>query len=92
MPIHKGGKTMENKTYNGWTNRATWLVNLWVGNNLSDYAKDALDKNMTAADAEQYLKEDHWLEHVAEFGFISDLVNEVLGQVNWQEIANAANE
>lgn len=20
---------MENKTYNGWTNRETWLVNLW---------------------------------------------------------------
>jgi hypothetical protein len=83
---------MEDKTYNGWTNRATWLVNLWVGNNLAEYAKDALDQNMTAYDAEQYLKDDHWLEDVAEFGFISDLVNEVLDQVNWQEIAKAANE
>jgi hypothetical protein len=83
---------MANKTYNGWTNRATWLVNLWVGNNLAEYAKGALDQNMNAYDAEQYLKEDHWLEDVAEFGFISDLVNEVLDQVNWQEIANAANE
>ncbi len=78
--------------YNGWTNRATWLVNLWVGNNLADYSKDALNQNMTAQDAEEYLKEDHWLEDVAEHGFISDLVNEVLDQVNWQEIADAANE
>lgn len=81
-----------NATYNGWTNRATWLVNLWVGNNLADYAKDALDQNMSAQDAEEYLRDDHWLEDVAEHGFISDLVNEVLDQVNWQEIANAANE
>ena len=21
---------MSNNTYNGWTNRATWLVNLWM--------------------------------------------------------------
>lgn len=80
-----------NATYNGWTNRATWLVNLWVGNNLADYAKDALHQNMSAQDAEEYLRDDHWLEDVAEHGFISDLVNEVLDQVNWQEIANAAN-
>lgn len=80
-----------NATYNGWSNRATWLVNLWVGNNLADYAKDALDQNMSAQDAQEYLRDDHWLEDVAEHGFISDLVNEVLDQVNWQEIANAAN-
>ena len=23
--------------YNGWTNRETWLVNLWLGNDMSSY-------------------------------------------------------
>ena len=23
--------------YNGWTNRETWLVNLWLGNDMSGY-------------------------------------------------------
>jgi hypothetical protein len=83
---------MEDKTYNGWTNRATWLVNLWVGNNLAEYAKDDLDQNMTAQDAEQYLKDDHWLEDVDEWGFSSDLIMLALSEVNWEEIADAANE
>mgnify|MGYP001161050047 FL=1 len=27
---------MRDETYNGWTNRATWLVNLWFGDALED--------------------------------------------------------
>ena len=28
---------MENKTYNGWRNRATWNVALWLGNDYPIY-------------------------------------------------------
>lgn len=26
--------------YNGWTNRATWLVNLWFGDELTELQED----------------------------------------------------
>jgi hypothetical protein len=28
---------MDQAKYNGWTNRETWLVNLWLNNDISYY-------------------------------------------------------
>ena len=82
---------MENdQSYNGWTNRATWLVNLWAGEYLSQYVRDTVGQEIDATQAESFV--DDWLENTSGKGLALDLVNHALGQVDWQEIADAANE
>ena len=79
-----------NATYNGWTNRETWLVNLWLGDSLAEYVRDTLGQEIDASEAESYV--DDYLDSAYANGLASDLITNALGRVNWQEIANAANE
>lgn len=74
-----------------YQNRFTAIVNQWAGNNIAEYAMDALEKNMTAEQAREYLTDDHWLEDMPSHGFLADLMREALAQVNWQQIADHAN-
>ena len=79
------------ETYNGWTNRATWLVNLWAGDNLAEMVQDGAE--IDARQAESFVLD--MLETsgaTVEDAFTSDLLTLALAQVNWQEIAQAANE
>lgn len=75
--------------YNGWTNHATWLVNLWWGDNLAE-----IDEPVTAEMAENYVFEmaDMTNDHCVESKFVSDMFTAYMNEVNWQEIADAANE
>ena len=85
---------MENKTHNGWTNRATWLVNLGWGDDLQAYRKDE-GRALDDLDVKEYIQNmvDYQLDtHSPESAFLLDMVYEALDDVNWQEIANAANE
>ncbi len=62
---------MKDNTYNGWTNRATWLVNLWF----EPKSESDLD----------FIKED--LETQVDSlpnGILKDLVS--LGEINWYEL------
>ena len=80
---------MTNSTYNGWTNRATWLVNLWVGDSLAELAQEG--SNVDAQYAMHYVLD--LLEtsgSTVEDAFASDLISYALGDVNWTEIADAA--
>ena len=71
--------------YNGWTNKETWLVNLWLADSL-------------VTDSESSMNIDsHWVREVAEdvisgtisdFGLASDLLEMALANVNWEEIAS----
>ena len=64
-------------TYNGWSNRATWLVNVW-GNPESkqdvQYLKDMLD--------EQY-------DEMPD-GILKGMIN--LGEINWDELMDHFDE
>lgn len=76
--------------YNGWTNHATWLVNLWWGDNLAE-----IDEPVTAEMAENYvfeLADSVTNDKTVESKFVSDMVTAYMNEVNWQEIADAANE
>lgn len=73
--------------YNGWTNKETWLVNLWLGDIFQcdqkdgfeispEYVQEMVDEMASAA-----------LESDAN-GLITDLLNCALGEINYFEIAS----
>lgn len=83
---------MSNK-YNGWTNYATWRINLEVfdGFNLEEYYQLDLascDLSCVANDIESYARE--IVEYSTEGkGLALDYANAFLSEVNWHEIAQS---
>jgi hypothetical protein len=89
---------MERKEYNGWTNYETWLANLWIDNDQDSqeyWQARALDACTCCNDAEEAADmlakaleddADKRAEQVPA-GFMQDMVNAGLREVNWQEIA-----
>lgn len=80
---------MSNSTYNGWTNYATWRVNLEIfdGMNLEDLTGRT---DWDAYDLGNYLKD--WAEEIMENdtpngGLARDYAMAFLSDVNWMEIA-----
>lgn len=80
-------------TYNGWCNRETWVVNLWLTS--EEYADDVVRHIIQAFDTtgEQAEQLEYWIR--AEFQYLveptiwTDLLGTSLGRVNWYEIAEA---
>ena len=73
-------------SYNGWKNKETWLVNLWLGDSLTmdqesgfevtaDYIEDLVDN--CVADC-----------GVRGDGFVTDLLNCSLGEIDYAELAS----
>ena len=81
--------------YNGWCNRETWVVNLWLTNDECYYQElcsiiksfDTTDEQ--AEEIEQYA---HWIIDVNEASMTTDLLSTSLGRVDWHEIARANQE
>ena len=75
--------------YNGWTNRETWTVNLWLTNEecyyrqLQEILHDYEDREQ-AEELEQACR--FIVERHDDIGLRGDLINLVLARVNWQEI------
>ena len=76
---------MKNETYNGWTNYATWRVNLEIFDGLPYDNDGAVAPEECQGYAEEVVSEG------AE-GFALDYALEFLREVNWQEIADSINE
>lgn len=70
-------------SYNGWTNRATWNVALWAGNDEPMYRRVMAGKPYNAESAEEM---GHKL-----FG-PNTPDGDCLDDANWEEIAEAWNE
>lgn len=90
---------MNTDTYNGWTNRETWLVNLWLTNDgdawLTEMTDDAIagcdgDRDDAIYTLSQTLEQQHD-DALADIpglsGVFSDLLTGALARVNWREIA-----
>jgi len=78
---------MENtETYNGWTNYATWRVNLEIFDGLYS---DMEDEKFTPEGCKDYAE-----DIIGESGesLTLDYAMAFLGDVNWYEIAEALNE
>jgi len=78
---------MEKQTYNGWTNYATWRVNLEMfdGCDLTDYGWQKLDKFDLAQEMKEYAEE--FIELESGKGLARDYALAFLSYVNWREIA-----
>lgn len=87
---------MENKeTFNGWTNKPTWLVKLWLDNDQNTY------NNIIALVKENNNKEDYQIGDIIsgyvdenmigdiKASLLSDLIGWSLACVNWSEIAKS---
>jgi len=84
---------MNNEKYNGWTNRPTWLVNLWMGDNFTEDAEEGITVD------EDYIREcivHQQIEMVEATlhteattwsGLIQDLIGGALAEVNYYELA-----
>lgn len=87
--------------YNGWTNYETWNLALWFDNDqglysmrseaADDYAKSNDDKDDAAREMADWLKsqveDEQILGVLPESGFLADMVNAALSEINYYEIA-----
>jgi hypothetical protein len=78
---------MENQKYNGWTNYATWRINLEIfdGSSLDDIGANS---SWSASDLSDYLKDYVYniLQESSE-GIALDYAFAFISDVNWYEIA-----
>lgn len=80
-----------NTTYNGWTNKATWLVKLWMDNDQPSYyywQEQAIANTnfYQLADELEHFHHDIAPDHI---GLFADLLTSALAEVNWHEIAKS---
>ena len=68
--------------YNGWNNKETWLVNLWLGDMLQCDLEDGID--ITPDYIETLVDE---MTTNIDNGLINDLLNCALGSIDYYEIA-----
>ena len=82
--------------YNGWTNYETWNFNLWITNEESDYnhalelAEDSENKYGLSKKLEEWAEDmasDALTSYEYTHGFIKDMVNSSVGEVNFYEVA-----
>ena len=88
---------MDTQKYNGWTNYATWLVNLhFDGLDFTDDIEDGVFDDMDTDEIRchvaswiQELVESHLDEVVnTDNTFVTDLINFTIDEVDWHDIAD----
>ncbi len=73
-------------SYNGWTNKETWLVTLWIGDSLTMDQEDGI--KIDAAYIEQVVE--YRIEDSGSRvnGFVGDILNCALCEIDYDELAS----
>ena len=83
---------MTNTTYNGWTNRETWAIGLYLMDSITDQIIDDID-NWAATDTKEAGQLfESFVDDMIEDADLNDLLLDLLdlSQVNWQELGQHA--
>lgn len=73
-------------TYNGWSNRETWLANLWLDETL---VNETTEGNEVTADLVETLIDEMISATDVDGGLTYDLLMTAVGRINYHEIAEA---
>ena len=82
-------------SYNGWTNKETWLVNLWYMDSVPEYFADMDQFHVEPNELEEsvrYIAEECEALSQLKAGLLSDFINTCWAEVNWHELAQHLNE
>lgn len=78
-------------SYNGWKNKETWLVQLWMGDMFQDMANEGYYDGMDIDDIAERLEAsvvDYTDDTVKEqSGLIADFINMCLAEIDFRELA-----
>ena len=81
--------------YNGWTNRETWLVNLWYMDDMPEYFAEIDQYYVEPNELEEaltYMCEESELMSQIPCGLVADFLSGCWSRVNWHELADHLNE
>jgi len=91
-PTNQRRKTMQ---FNGWTNKETWLVNVWYMDSMPEFFADMDQFHVEPDELEetvQSIVEECEALSQLPAGLLSDFINDSWLEVNWHELADALNE
>jgi hypothetical protein len=82
---------MTNQKYNGWTNRETWVINLWLGEDLRQTVTEYLEENENADKVEIANIIENLFDEMydGELNQLSGVLRDLLytSSINWVELA-----
>ena len=83
---------MTNTTYNGWTNRETWAIGLYLMDTVTDQIIDDIDNWAATYTVEAGQVFEAYVDDMIENADMNDLLLDLLdlSQVNWQELGEHA--
>ena len=86
---------MTRNEYNGWTNKETWLVNVWYMDAMPEFYAEVDQFHVDPRGLEatgRYIAEESEALSQLPAGLLSDFINDAWAEVNWYELAASLNE